>query len=75
MKDKPDKKHYIPMVICSGCGEETPLTYVSSWSKDKVTIHIWATPCCDLVPLEEKDIKGYISVADLEAMGYKKEEK
>ena len=71
MKAKPDKEHFIPLVICGKCGEETPLSYQCTMRKKGYPdIPIWSTPCCDIIPLDESEIKGYLSIQDLKDMGY-----
>ena len=71
MQDKQDEEHFIPVVICRKCGVETPLTHRAHLTKEgHEDIDLWSTPCCDILPIEESEIKGYVSIADLKAMGY-----
>ena len=71
MRKKQSKVYFIPYVKCGECGDDTPLSCVCTMKKKGCKdIHIWSTSCCDIVPLEESDIIGYLSLEDLQKMGY-----
>ncbi len=66
-----DKEHFIAIAICGECKQETPLTHRACLVKEGYEdINIWSTPCCDIVPYDENDIKGYVSIDELKEMGY-----
>jgi len=72
MKAKPDKQHHIPIIDCLGCGKKNmPLSTKGPFIK-KGFPEIWISYCpnCERVPFDESEIKGYVSVAELEAMGW-----
>jgi len=73
MQKKLDREHPIPVMDCL-CGEkDTPLTSTGPFvKKGKPEIYIWSCPACGRVPLDDSDIKGYISIEELEARGWKK---
>lgn len=80
MRTIPDDEHYVPIWDCPGCGEkDTPLTSSGPWVKTlpdgtEDEIYIWSCPECGLVALDESQIKGYASLAELEAMGWQQGE-
>ena len=86
MKSEPDKKHFIPIIDCPDCGaRDTPLSTKGPFVPGKKSplygkkdeegnpIEIWISfcPCCDRVPYDESEIKGYASKAEIEEMGYR----
>jgi len=74
VKEKPDRTHYIPMMDCPGCGEkDTPLSFKGPFVK-KGSPEIWVSFCpkCERVPLDESEIKGYVSEEELQRMGWSK---
>lgn len=78
MKDKPDEEHFIPLIDCPECGaKDQPASHSGPWVKGKKEVHIWSCPNCDAVLNLENDLKpkGWISIRELEAMGWSKVEK
>jgi len=82
MKTQPDDEHFIPIMDCLECGEkDVPLSTVGPWvhpdrfDEEGKPIEIWISSCpkCDRVPLDESEIKGYVSMEELEEMGWKRE--
>ena len=77
MRKEPDDEHYVPAWDCPRCGEkDTPLTSSGPWVKRNEDgsvdeIYVWSCPNCDLAALDESQIKGYASLAELEAMGWR----
>ena len=67
----------IPVIDCPVCGaEDVLLSFEATMSKKgHQDIEIWTCSQCGKVPNVGSDIKvkHYISMADLEAMGYKSE--
>jgi len=75
MQKTQDKKHPVPVIDCPSCGKKnSPLTTVGPFiKKGKPDIYVSGCSNCDRVPLGESEIKGYISIEELEAMGWSKE--
>lgn len=79
MKKQPDKKHNIPIWDCPHCGEkDCPISTKGPWTNPLLPkgreIYISYCSNCEMVPYDESQIKGYISIKELEAMGFTKTE-
>lgn len=84
MNKRRSKTHYIPIADCPKCGlKDTPLSQQHHKMKHKDTgkeIEFWLITCpqCDTIFNWDKKtmklIKGYISLKDIEDMGYKTED-
>lgn len=84
MRKEKSKKHFIPIIDCLGCGhKDVPLSTIGPFipRDDKLqeiqeagrALEIWISYCpvCDRVPLDESEIKGYVSLRELKQMGWR----
>lgn len=71
MRKQPDQEHFIPIWDCPKCKEELPLSSQGPFRKEGYPdIYVWYCPGCDLVPMDDMDIKGYMSFEDLKTRGW-----
>lgn len=74
MRKKPTKESYVPVIHCD-CGYKGPLSCVGPFvhkSKKIDPIYIWFCPNCDRVPVDDDEIKGYMSIKEMKNQGWKK---
>ena len=79
------KKSFIPVADCPSCGlKDTPLSqkheiFIHKHTGKKLDLWFISCPQCDWLANMDKDswshVKGYTSIAELEANGYTKEVK
>ena len=71
MRKKYSKDYFIPVMDCSCGKKDVILSTKGPWCKEGLEdVNISFCPYCDRVPYDESEIKGYISIKELEAMGY-----
>lgn len=71
------KTHYIPVWDCPHCGSKDTIlssspTFVHPITGEEIAFWYCSNPKCEIVPEFKKEIKGYLSIEDIEAMGWVK---
>lgn len=67
-----EDRKVIPIIDCPGCGEkDIPLSTKGPFKKKGYPdIYVSFCPNCDRVPIDESEIKRYVSIKELKEMGY-----
>ena len=67
----------VPIIDCPYCGKkDVPASHSGPYVKGTLEVHVWSCPFCDSVLNFDRDFepKKWISVEELEKMGWKKDE-
>lgn len=61
-----DEEYNIPMIDCPNCREKDVALHIVGPFLEGILERIWYCLNCSYVPVFEEEVKGYISLSDLE---------